>query len=168
MQKLITRGHVQKGFTLIELLVVIAIIGILAGIVLASLGSARNKGGDAAVQGDLVGIRSQAELYASNNNNSYGTLATTTANAAASCNAGMFTDASIRAALTAAISSGGGLVACAANATAGYWAAAAQLKSDPTQAWCVSSSGTSKQITWGTGVSGTPGTTLNSAATSCL
>ena len=77
----------NKGFTLIELLVVIAIIGILAGIVLASLGSARGGANDAKVKEQLKGIQTAAEIYYSTNSH-YGSGA-----AAADCaGAGMGLD----------------------------------------------------------------------------
>ena len=53
----------KKGFTLIELLVVIAIIGILSGIVLTSLNSARTKATDTKVKAQLASMRAQAEMY---------------------------------------------------------------------------------------------------------
>lgn len=52
----------QKGFTLIELLVVVAVIGILATVVLASLGAARTRAKDAAVTSAVSSFRNTIEI----------------------------------------------------------------------------------------------------------
>lgn len=138
---------VRGGFTLIELLVVIAIIGILSSIVLVSLNSARSKGSDASVQGNLSGIRTQAEIVYSNLGN-YG-LAVTTAGAASCSTANsLFATTTITNMISTAKTNGGGITSCLTDATpTSKWAVAANLKSDSKTFWCVDSSGSSRSIT---------------------
>ncbi|MDO8603899.1 MAG: type II secretion system protein [bacterium] len=146
----------NKGFTLIELLVVIAIIGILASVVLASLNSARAKGADAAVKASLANARAQAELLY-DTPGCYTTAGGTCLAAGfpkATCTYAtantLFNDTKISQQIAAAIAATNGLSSCmeAANDTA--WATAVQLKVNPLTAWCVDSTGASKQVTMAT------------------
>lgn len=143
----------KKGFTLIELLVVIAIIGILSSVVLASLNSARAKGGDAAVKGNVSGIRAQAELvYDSASPNSYGNVTGTTGlcfdgNAVNAINSAK-SAAGITAATIVAYATiqGASTAVCHTNDANG-WAVSVPLKSSSTTYYCVDGKGTATTTT---------------------
>lgn len=139
--------HAQRfrGFTLIELLVVIAIIGILSAVVLASLNTARSKGNDAGVKANLNSVGTQAALYLSDHNNSYGTFAAAACPTPADTATGnVFTDPTVKNAIASAVTdSGGGASVCVSNNSA-YAAAVprpADVATTTSTYWCVDSTG---------------------------
>jgi prepilin-type N-terminal cleavage/methylation domain-containing protein len=141
----------SRAFTIIELLVVIAIIGILASTVLANLGNMRDKGSDAKIKQQISSIKSAAELF-SISAGSYKNMDTVTD-----------TDTSGLFELEKADNWTGSVpptIVVKADGTA--WAAYHALMDDITKAFCIDSTGASKEIDITT--SGTTGTFAVTAA----
>ena len=143
--------HIRsRGFTLIELLVVIAIIGILSSVVLASLNTARNKGADAAIKSQLANARAQAELFYDTPQNYDGVCAITGTNVV-----GGLVNAAEKAYGNSTVTTYADATASTYNTAqchdgASAWAAWVPLKSSASAsivAWCVDSTGASKQVT---------------------
>lgn len=134
----------DKGFTLIELLISIAIIGIIFSIVIVYMSDARGRGNDTKVKAQLSRTRSTAELYFSNNNNSYNGSA---GNISGPCNTpnSMFTDTASGMATyaTQANYPTGATLTCYSIASA-YAMSALLPGAGGTNSWCVDSLGNSK------------------------
>jgi prepilin-type N-terminal cleavage/methylation domain-containing protein len=147
----------KKGFTLIELLVVIAIISLLTSVALASLGQARARAADANIKSTLNSIKTEAEIYYSNNNN-FGAPATS-----CTTSGSLFVNPKITALINAAQASSGANATCVALEGDGFeecpiggcppssgalnWRIYIPLKAEGANTyWCVDSTGASKSF----------------------
>jgi prepilin-type N-terminal cleavage/methylation domain-containing protein len=129
----ICKNKKEKGFTLIELLIVIAIIGILSAVVLSSLSKARDKAADANIKSNLAGIRAQAQIVYSDDGD-YALV----------CSDPNVTDAVLAAQTVAGITP---VIDDGCVDDSNEWIAAVQLKTVPTDMWCVDYTGMVEVVT---------------------
>ena len=59
----------QRGFTLVELLVVVLILGVLAAVVVFSVGGITNRGANASCETEVREVRTAIEAYKAQNTN---------------------------------------------------------------------------------------------------
>jgi prepilin-type N-terminal cleavage/methylation domain-containing protein len=140
----------RRGFTLMELLVVMSIIGILSGIVLAALTSARNRSFDVAVKDNLGHLRTQAGLYHDNNSHYGDGIGITPTDCFTPVTSMFQTDPVIESMIDAAEdASRAGNVQCTTDASPGTnanaWSAEAPLIEGGS--WCVDSEGAARVVT---------------------
>lgn len=114
---------------LIPIVWIIAYFGIMAPIVLVSMGGAREKARDVGIKAELSGMRVTAEIYFWNNEDNYD---------------GFCESSDAEAAIASTAERGGVTVLC--DDTAITWAAFAPLKDKIAQCFCVDSRGTAKNL----------------------
>ena len=157
----------NKGFTLIELLVVIAIIGILSGVVLVSVNSARLKASDVAVRSDLSTIRTAVADHYDSLTGSYNITAAAISGGACSALSTVgtvFENTNVQSAFVNAFTMNGGQEGyCNIDDAGTSYAFAFPLKTVGSF-WCIDSSG----VTRGVDAADTPYDSLTGGVTPAL
>lgn len=70
----------RKAFTLVELMIVVVIIGILAAVAIPKFSDMVKKSKEGATKGELTALRGALQVYYSDNEGNYISVASTTAN----------------------------------------------------------------------------------------
>lgn len=131
----------NKGFTIIELIVVIAVISVLASIVMVNVGKYKNNSRDGAIKTEMSQIRQAAVIYF----DVYGDYSDFCDSPDA---IRIFDKVSDFASATEWGCNNGEPheKVCCRDSDNTKWGACARLVIDPDKAWCVDSSGGSRQI----------------------